>query len=384
MKVRQLQNRLWAAAKQSESRRFHALHDPRRWVNPDREGGPVREAAAGLQLRLVALDVTEGASVREAFEKAGDIEVLVNNAGVGWFGSVEETALAATSAYAASKVALESVSEVTAIDGRSHGIRVVVIETGATATPMGQKVQPPSRDSRSMRDTLTYLACRSWTRQSGTDLGADPHVRCRLDRNRRRHDRQLRRALPPLHRHQASRVTSPGCCVKLSPGGTVSRRSRLPDNTARSHHAYNPVDRSAQPLGNRRYVAQPSSGNSEQNATTMGASRRWRSLRSVLRPLGTVTFLFTDIEGSTRRWEADSDAMRSALAAHDAVLYAAVEAHGGWLFKHTGDGVCAAFGSARGRSMRRSMRSAGWGCRCGWVWPRVRRSFAGRTISGRC
>lgn len=64
-------------------------------------------------------------------------------------------------------------------------------------------------------------------------------------------------------------------------------------------------------------------------------------------PSGTVTFLFTDIEGSTRRWEADPDAMRLALAAHDDVLRAAIEARGGRLFKHTGDGVCAAFGSAR-------------------------------------
>ena len=42
-----------------------------------------------------------------------------------------------------------------------------------------------------------------------------------------------------------------------------------------------------------------------------------------------VTFLFTDIEGSTRRWEADADAMRVALAAHDEVLREAIEAHGG-------------------------------------------------------
>ena len=62
-------------------------------------------------------------------------------------------------------------------------------------------------------------------------------------------------------------------------------------------------------------------------------------------PSGVVTFLFTDVEGSTRRWEADADAMRVALAAHDEVLRAAIEAHGGWLFKHTGDGVCAAFAS---------------------------------------
>jgi predicted ATPase/class 3 adenylate cyclase len=64
-------------------------------------------------------------------------------------------------------------------------------------------------------------------------------------------------------------------------------------------------------------------------------------------PSGVVTFLFTDIEGSTSRWEADADSMRKALAAHDEVLRSAVEAHGGWLFKHTGDGMCAAFSSPR-------------------------------------
>jgi len=57
--------------------------------------------------------------------------------------------------------------------------------------------------------------------------------------------------------------------------------------------------------------------------------------------------LFTDVEGSTRRWESDADAMRSALTAHDDVLRTAIEAHSGFLFKHTGDGVCAAFASPR-------------------------------------
>jgi len=65
------------------------------------------------------------------------------------------------------------------------------------------------------------------------------------------------------------------------------------------------------------------------------------------RPSGTVTFLFTDIEGSTKRWETDPDAMRVELAAHDDLLRSAIETHDGWLFKHTGDGVCAAFGSAQ-------------------------------------
>jgi predicted ATPase/class 3 adenylate cyclase len=62
-------------------------------------------------------------------------------------------------------------------------------------------------------------------------------------------------------------------------------------------------------------------------------------------PSGVVTFLFTDIEGSTRRWESDADAMRSALMAHDQVLGTAIEKHDGFLFSHTGDGVVAAFAS---------------------------------------
>ncbi|PXW99580.1 ATP-binding protein [Mycolicibacterium moriokaense] len=58
-----------------------------------------------------------------------------------------------------------------------------------------------------------------------------------------------------------------------------------------------------------------------------------------------MTFLFTDIEGSTRRWESDAAAMRAALLAHDNVLRTAIEEHGGFLFSHTGDGVVAAFAS---------------------------------------
>jgi len=65
-------------------------------------------------------------------------------------------------------------------------------------------------------------------------------------------------------------------------------------------------------------------------------------------PSGVVTFLFTDVEGSTRRWENDAEVMRAALAAHDEVLRSAIETHGGFLFKHTGDGVCAAFASPMG------------------------------------
>jgi class 3 adenylate cyclase len=54
-------------------------------------------------------------------------------------------------------------------------------------------------------------------------------------------------------------------------------------------------------------------------------------------PSGVVTFLFTDIEGSTRRRESDADAMRAALLVHDQVLRTAIETHGGYLFSHTGE-----------------------------------------------
>jgi class 3 adenylate cyclase len=64
-------------------------------------------------------------------------------------------------------------------------------------------------------------------------------------------------------------------------------------------------------------------------------------------PSGIVTFLFTDIEGSTRRWEADADAMRVALEAHNRVLREAIEAHEGHVFNYTGDGMCAVFTSPR-------------------------------------
>jgi predicted ATPase/class 3 adenylate cyclase len=70
-------------------------------------------------------------------------------------------------------------------------------------------------------------------------------------------------------------------------------------------------------------------------------------MNMVSRPSGTVTFLMSDIEGSTRRWVDQPDTMRAALAQHDEVIADAVETYGGWLFKHTGDGIVAAFGSAR-------------------------------------
>ena len=62
-------------------------------------------------------------------------------------------------------------------------------------------------------------------------------------------------------------------------------------------------------------------------------------------PTGIVTFLFTDIEGSTRLLEARPEAYRAALARHDAIVQHAVDPHGGVIFQHRGDGFSAAFAS---------------------------------------
>lgn len=62
-------------------------------------------------------------------------------------------------------------------------------------------------------------------------------------------------------------------------------------------------------------------------------------------PSGIVTFLFTDIEGSTALWEADPESMRGALKRHDMLVRDAIEKHEGYVFKTIGDAFCAAFSS---------------------------------------
>ncbi|HLM17310.1 MAG TPA: adenylate/guanylate cyclase domain-containing protein, partial [Acidimicrobiia bacterium] len=82
-------------------------------------------------------------------------------------------------------------------------------------------------------------------------------------------------------------------------------------------------------------------------------------------PTGTVTFLFTDLEGSTQLWEQYPEAMRDALTRHDAILRDAVVAHGGHLVKTTGDGIHAAFGTASDAvdaaiAAQRELHAADW------------------------
>ncbi len=63
-------------------------------------------------------------------------------------------------------------------------------------------------------------------------------------------------------------------------------------------------------------------------------------------PTGTVTFLFTDIEGSTALWETHPEAMKAALAEHDSILREAVESNNGHVLQTAGDGLHAVFDTA--------------------------------------
>ncbi len=79
-----------------------------------------------------------------------------------------------------------------------------------------------------------------------------------------------------------------------------------------------------------------------------------------------VAFLFTDLEASTVLWETRPDDMRHALANHDEILVKAVADAGGRVFKHTGDGMLAAFGTVAGAAQaaaqgQTQLQAADWG-----------------------
>src|SRR5450755_4866382 len=83
-------------------------------------------------------------------------------------------------------------------------------------------------------------------------------------------------------------------------------------------------------------------------------------------PIGAVTFLFTDIEGSTRLWETQHAAMQQALAHHDAIMRDAIAANDGYLVKTTGDGAHAAFAIAADAiaaslAAQRALQAHAWG-----------------------
>ncbi len=83
-------------------------------------------------------------------------------------------------------------------------------------------------------------------------------------------------------------------------------------------------------------------------------------------PSGTVTFLFTDIEGSTRLWEQHPQAMTTAIARHDAIIRQAIAAEAGIVYKVIGDAFQAAFvtapaACAAALAAQRALTSQAWG-----------------------
>jgi class 3 adenylate cyclase len=109
------------------------------------------------------------------------------------------------------------------------------------------------------------------------------------------------------------------------------------------------------------------------------------SARLAAPPEGMVTFLFTDIEGSTQLWERFPQEMSLALASHDALLRKHVEAHHGVVFKTTGDGLHAAFARpldalAAALAAQRALRGASW---AGTGPLRVRMAIHSGVVEGR-
>jgi NAD(P)-dependent dehydrogenase (short-subunit alcohol dehydrogenase family) len=175
--------------------------------NPNQDGDRLLSTAAttGVAVELLELDVDDDSSVAAAFSRAGEVDVLVNNAGVVVYGSVEETAiddwhrvvstnllgavrcmravmpgmrrrgggcivnvstigarasLPGMGAYFASKAALEAMSEAAAIEGEPHGIRVVVVEPGAIQTALVDKAPPVPKGGPywpTMRNSFVWL-----------------------------------------------------------------------------------------------------------------------------------------------------------------------------------------------------------------------------------
>src|SRR5207247_11133590 len=82
-------------------------------------------------------------------------------------------------------------------------------------------------------------------------------------------------------------------------------------------------------------------------------------------PTGTVTFLYTDIERRTRRWERYPQEMKATVERHDAIMREAIEAHGGVVFRTMGDAFCAVFtlaseGVAAALAAQRALAAEDW------------------------
>lgn len=93
-------------------------------------------------------------------------------------------------------------------------------------------------------------------------------------------------------------------------------------------------------------------------------------------PSGTVTFLMTDLEGSTRMWEQDPEAMTAAMVRHDELLEKTIAEHDGFVFSRMGDGMAAAFATA-GDAVRAAAAFRGQLAEKNWRTPKPLRARIG-------
>src|SRR5574340_1408633 len=134
----------------------------------------------------------------------------------------------------------------------------------------------------------------------------------------------------------------------VAPGGDAGRVRRL-HSPARGRPAAAGQHRIGSDQPHRSTVASPADACDASPCAygiTIRAPGRPMSNPSQPLPTGTVTFLFTDIEGSTQLWDSHPEAMKAVLARHDAMLTAAVQSNHGHVVKSTGDGIYAVFETA--------------------------------------
>ena len=118
----------------------------------------------------------------------------------------------------------------------------------------------------------------------------------------------------------------------------------------------------------------------------------WRSHRIPELPTGTVTFLFTDIEGSTQLWERYPEQARAALARHDRIVEQTVARHGGSIVRPRGEGDSrfavfprATDAVAAAAALQQALHAEPWPtpapCTCGWPCTPGRPTCARATIT---
>jgi predicted ATPase/class 3 adenylate cyclase len=146
-------------------------------------------------------------------------------------------------------------------------------------------------------------------------------------------------------------------------GGESGREEYLQDAGATPRVSHEPPQTQPAAIFTSGQRLSASSADATISTAVASQSPTGTSVREL--PAGTVTFLFTDIEGSTRLWETESAAMARSLVLHDQTLHAAFEHHGGVLVSAMGDGMAVAFSSAvravgAALETQRVLRAANW------------------------